>query len=61
LNQAQISSALKQSRQSHKVVRGDTLSGISKRYQVSMSAIKRANKMKSNKLYLGKVINIPRS
>jgi N-acetylmuramoyl-L-alanine amidase len=45
----------------HKVVRGDTLSEISKRYQVSMSAIKRANKMKNSTLYLGKVLSIPRS
>ncbi len=45
----------------HKVVRGDTLSGISKRYQVSVSAIKRANKLKNNTLYLGKVLSIPRS
>jgi N-acetylmuramoyl-L-alanine amidase len=45
----------------HKVVRGDTLSGISKRYQVSINSIKKANKLKSNTLYLGKVLEIPRS
>ncbi len=65
LNQEVLFSALKSSsgkrNHKHKVVRGDTLSGISKHYQVSMTAIKRANKMKSNTLYLGKVLNIPRS
>lgn len=61
LNRQVLSAALKKSIQRHKVVRGDTLSGISKRYQVSMSAIKRANKMKNNTLYLGKVLSIPRS
>lgn len=45
----------------HKVARGDTLSGISRRYRVSVAAIKRANKLKSNTLYLGKVLQIPRS
>ncbi len=43
----------------HKVVRGDTLSAISKRYRVSISAIKRANKMSSNTLYIGKILRIP--
>lgn len=47
--------------QQHKVTRGDTLSGISRRYRVSISAIKKANKLKSNTLYLGKILQIPRS
>jgi len=45
----------------HKVTRGDTLIGISKKYRVSVSTIKKANRLKSNTLYLGKVLNIPRS
>ncbi len=45
----------------HKVSRGDTLSGISRRYRVSVAAIKKANKLKTNTLYLGKVLQIPRS
>lgn len=49
------------SRLRHKVVRGDTLSAISKRYQVSVTSIKRANKLKNNTLYIGKVLSIPRS
>nr|WP_281400929.1 N-acetylmuramoyl-L-alanine amidase [sulfur-oxidizing endosymbiont of Gigantopelta aegis] len=60
LNRDVLKSALRTIKQ-HKVVRGDTLSGISKHYQVSVSAIKRANKMKSNTLYLGKILSIPRS
>ncbi len=61
LNRKIVSSAMKKSVHKHKVVRGDTLSGISKRYQVSMSAIKKVNKMKNNTLYLGKFLSIPRS
>lgn len=67
LNRKILSATVKKSYQKktglkrHKVVRGDTLSGISKRYQVSVIAIKRANKMKNNTLHLGKVISIPRS
>ena len=45
----------------HKVIRGDTLSGISKRYRVSVSAIKKANKMRNNTLFVGKFLTIPRS
>ena len=45
----------------HKIARGDTLSAISKRYQVSVSAIKKANRLKNNTLYVGKVLSIPRS
>ncbi len=48
-------------KRTHKVVRGDTLSGISKRYQVSVSSIKRVNRLKNNTLYVGKVLSIPRS
>lgn len=56
-----VSSSRKSNKQKHRVVRGDTLSAISKRYQVSVSAIKKANKMKNNTLYVGKTISIPRS
>lgn len=45
----------------HKVVRGDTLSGLSKRYDVSIFSIKKMNRIKNNTLYLGKVLTIPRS
>ena len=45
----------------HKVVRGDTLSAISKRYQVSIRSIKTANRLKNDTLYVGKVLSIPSS
>ena len=61
LDRTIVSSSMKSNNQKHKVIRGDTLSGISKRYQVSMTAIKKANKMKNNRLYVGKMISIPRS
>ncbi|MDX2504690.1 MAG: N-acetylmuramoyl-L-alanine amidase [Gammaproteobacteria bacterium] len=61
LNIKALSSARKKSNKKHKVIRGDTLSGISKRYQVTVSAIKKANKLKSNMLYVGKTLSIPRS
>jgi len=45
----------------HKVIRGDTLSGLSKRYQVSILSIKKNNSIKNNTLHLGKVLKIPGS
>ncbi len=45
----------------HKVVRGDTLSGLSKRYQISISRIKQMNRIENDTLHLGKVITIPGS
>ncbi|MCU7800580.1 MAG: N-acetylmuramoyl-L-alanine amidase [gamma proteobacterium symbiont of Lucinoma myriamae] len=56
-----VSSSMKSNKQKHRIVRGDTLSAISKRYQVSVSAIKKANRMKNNTLYVGKTISIPSS
>jgi len=61
LNRNIVLSARQSNKKKHRIVRGDTLSAISKRYQVSISAIKRANKMKSNTLFVGKTISIPRS
>ncbi len=61
LNRNSVLSAKQSNKKKHKIVRGDTLSAISKRYQVSISAIKRANKMKNNTLFVGKIISIPRS
>ncbi len=43
----------------HKVVRGDTLSGISRKYNVKMSSIKSANNMKSDVVVLGRTLIIP--
>jgi len=47
--------------QKYRIVSGDTLSAISRRYDVSVKAIKRANRMTSNVLYVGKTLRIPRS
>lgn len=44
---------------SHTVVRGDTLSGISKKYNVPMDAIKRANNMTNDIVVLGRTMVIP--
>ena len=43
----------------HKVVRGDTLSEIAQKYGTSVSRIKTLNKLKSNNVMLGQVLQIP--
>lgn len=43
----------------HTVVRGDTLSGISSRYQVDASIVRKANGMKVDKIMLGQKLKIP--
>ncbi len=40
----------------HKVRRGDTLSGIAKRYHTTVSAIKRMNNLKSNHVRVGRTL-----
>lgn len=42
----------------HKVKRGETLTGIAKRYKVSMKEIKKWNKMKKNTIQIGQVLKI---
>ena len=44
---------------SHVISRGDTLSEIAERYNVSMSAIKSANKLNSNNVRVGQKLRIP--
>ena len=44
---------------SYKVVRGDTLSGISRRYKVSIAAIKKANGFESDDLRINQVLKVP--
>ena len=44
---------------SHVISRGDTLSEIAERYNVSMSAIRSANKLSSNRLRIGQTLRIP--
>ena len=43
----------------HTVVRGDTLWGLSRKYGVSMDAIKQANNMRNDTVVLGTTLVIP--
>ena len=45
----------------HKVVRGDSLTGIAAHYGVSPKAIMQANNMKSSNVMLGQNLKIPQS
>jgi len=43
----------------HRIARGETLSGIAKRYQVSLAMIRDANDIRNDKIRIGKVLRIP--
>ncbi len=43
----------------YRVRRGDTLSEIAKKYGTSVRAIKKANRLKSDRIYVGQVLKIP--
>jgi N-acetylmuramoyl-L-alanine amidase len=43
----------------HTISRGDTLSGIAKQYQVSLSSLRTTNHLKSDTLRIGQVLAIP--
>jgi nucleoid-associated protein YgaU len=43
----------------HTVVKGDTLSGISKKYKVPIASIKQANRMTNDTVVLGRKMVIP--
>jgi len=45
----------------HKIMRGDTLSGIAKRYDVSVSSLRKANKLRGNNIRAGRDLLIPAS
>lgn len=45
----------------YKVVSGDTLSGIARRYNTTVSAIKSANKLKSDMIFINQTLLIPGS
>ena len=43
----------------HVIARGDTLSEIAERYNVSPSAIRSANKLSGDRIRVGQTLNIP--
>jgi len=43
----------------HVIARGDTISEIAERYNVSAAAIRRANKLSTNKIRVGQTLSIP--
>ncbi|MEW5928536.1 MAG: LysM peptidoglycan-binding domain-containing protein [Gemmatimonadota bacterium] len=55
------SSTARAGRRTHKVVRGDTLFGIARKYGVSAAAIRAANKLEDDNVKLGATLVIPAS
>jgi membrane-bound lytic murein transglycosylase D len=55
------SSTARAGRRTHKVVRGDTLFGIARKYGVSAAAIRTANKLEDDNVKLGATLVIPAS
>ena len=49
------------SKKTHLIVKGDSLSRISKKYNVSIKAIKKVNNLKSNVIILGKKLKLPKN
>lgn len=49
------------SKQKHKVSRGESLSVVAQRYNVSVSKLKQANNLKSNVVRIGQTLKIPRA
>ncbi len=43
----------------HIISRGDTLSGIAQKYRVSMNTLRDSNRLKSDRIRVGQVLNIP--
>ena len=43
----------------HRISRGDTLSGIAKRYQVTLASIRGVNNLRNDNLHIGKMLRIP--
>jgi N-acetylmuramoyl-L-alanine amidase len=43
----------------HIIVRGETLSGIASRYNVSLSALRRHNRLKNDRIRIGQTLEIP--
>ena len=49
------------SKKAHLIVKGDSLSHISRKYNVSIKAIKKANNLKSDVIILGKKLKLPKN
>lgn len=47
--------------QHHRIARGETLSGIARQYHVSLDILRDANRLKTDRLQAGDVIDIPRA
>lgn len=59
IDQIPLSSPPQRAYALHRVRKGETLSGIAKRYRSSVSRIKRANNMRSDRIVAGKKLKIP--
>ena len=55
----QVASVSRSTLRFHKIGRGDTLWGLSRRYGVPVSAIKRANGLNSDAIRMGQTLRIP--
>lgn len=54
-----VKNTVKTDYQQHKIARGDTLSGIARRYGINVKAIKTANNLKNNSIRAGRNLLIP--
>lgn len=55
----QVAAGARTTATTHKVVRGDSLSGLANRYGVKISDIKSANNLKNNNIQIGQTLKIP--
>ena len=59
INPTKQTSSKTETQQIHVVKSGETLSGIANKYNTTVDAIKKANNLKSNKIYVGQKLKIP--
>ena len=59
INPTEQTSSKTETQQIHVVKSGETLSGIANKYNTTVDAIKKANNLKSNKIYVGQKLKIP--
>ena len=58
---AMLGDALPRGPVEHVIVRGDTLSDIASRYNVSLRELRRENRIKGDRIRVGQVLSIPPS